>query len=79
MGYLSIPGPLRGTTKEPSQTSEILENSDSMRPPGVGERVHIIDPEQPPLHQKLGNEVSRVLDNVGDKNDSHTEEPRVWR
>ena len=41
--------------------------------PGVGERVDVVDPEQPPLHQVLGNEVSGVLNDVGEEDDGHTE------
>jgi len=41
--------------------------------PRVGERVEVVNPEQPPLHQELGYEVSRVLDDVGDEDDGHAE------
>lgn len=41
--------------------------------PGVGERVNVVDPEQPSLHEKLGDEVAGVLDDVGEEDDGHTE------
>ena len=41
--------------------------------PRVGEGIEVVNPKQPPLHQEFGNEVSRVLDDVGDEDDRHTE------
>ena len=40
---------------------------------GAGEGVDVVDPEQPPPHQELGNEIPGVTDDVGGESGRHKE------
>jgi hypothetical protein len=39
--------------------------------PRIGERIDVVDPEQPSLHQILRKEIPRVLNDVREEDDGH--------